>query len=109
MRFTVKGVTGTATIRVASATPPPSHKPNEYVWLGAVSRKAGTVNIAAQTNPVVANRKIKVYYVHKVHGHKATLVYLGSALTDSTGRAHAQLGQPGLGPDVHPEGPHGRQ
>jgi hypothetical protein len=87
---TVDGVSGTATVKVASATPP-SSKPDETPVLGAASKAKGTVNIAVQTHPVVGARKIKLYYVHKVHGQKATLVYAGSAVTNGKGRAHAVL------------------
>jgi len=83
---TVGGVTGADTVVVG-----PRIKPGQHPWLGAVSRSRGTVNVAVQTHPLVAARKVKIYYVHKVRGHKATLRYLGYALTAADGRAHARL------------------
>jgi hypothetical protein len=49
------------------------------------------VSVVVQTHPHVARRKVRIYYVYKVHAHKARLRYLGSAHTDAHGRAHAVL------------------
>jgi hypothetical protein len=80
---TVGTVSGTATVRIVG--------PAETPVLGAVSRSAGTVNIAVRTSPAVKNRKVKIYAVHKVRGHKATLVYVGYGMTNAKGRVHVVI------------------
>lgn len=83
---TVAGHSASTTVVIA--------RPVQIPVLSAVSRHAGTVNVAVQTHPVVQARKIRIYYVSKVRGHKAELVACGGGMTDATGRAHVVISLP---------------